>query len=170
MVGRATDENVFQLRLNELFSGSDRRLTNVAVANGLLARGYRISTPYLSQLRHGVRSSPSDEVVSALADYFDVPPGYFFTIPWSGDRARVHDEDAEIVDHLADQELRQLLRAANGLSATSLELLSNLAAALRISESSRKTPTRTQGPTPGRPKTGTPTAAKQSHRCDLTPK
>ena len=155
MVGRATDENVFQLRLNELFSGSDRRLTNTAVANGLLARGYRISTPYLSQLRHGVRSSPSDEVMSALADYFDVPLGYFFTIPWSGDRARVHDEDAEIVDHLADQELRQLLRAANGLSATSLELLSNLAAALCISESSRKTPTRTQGPTPGRPKTST---------------
>ena len=88
MVGRVTDENVFQLRLNELFSGSDRRLTNVAVAHGLLARGCRISTAYLSQLRHGARSSPSDEVVSALADYFDVPPGYFFTIPWSGDRAR----------------------------------------------------------------------------------
>ncbi|MFD4785103.1 helix-turn-helix domain-containing protein [Rhodococcus qingshengii] len=152
MVGRVTDENVFQLRLNGLFSGSDRGLTNVAVAQGLLARGYRISTAYLSQLRHGARSSPSDEVVSALADYFDVPLGYFFTIPWSGDRARVHDEDAEIVDHLADQELRQLLRAANGLSATSLDLLSNLAAALRISESSRTTPTRTQGPTPGRPK------------------
>ncbi|MDF2897190.1 MAG: family transcriptional regulator [Rhodococcus erythropolis] len=73
MVGRATDENVFQLRLNELFSGSDRRLTNTAVANGLLARGYRISTPYLSQLRHGVRSSPSDEVVSALADSMSLP-------------------------------------------------------------------------------------------------
>ncbi|MFF2059938.1 helix-turn-helix domain-containing protein [Rhodococcus qingshengii] len=160
MVGRATDENVFQLRLNELFSGSDRRLTNVAVAHGLLARGCRISTAYLSQLRHGARSSPSDEVVSALADYFDVPLGYFFTIPWSGDRARAHDEDAEIVDHLTDQELRQLLLASNGLSATSLELLSNLAAALCISENRRRTSARTQRPTPDRPKTSTASRAR----------
>ncbi|MFI8664452.1 hypothetical protein ACIGKR_31015 [Rhodococcus qingshengii] len=28
--------------------------------------------------------SPSDEMVAALADYFGVSPGYFFTIPWSG--------------------------------------------------------------------------------------
>src|SRR3989304_3685216 len=164
MVGRVTDENVFQLRLNELFSGSDRRLTNVAVAHSLLARGCRISTAYPSQLRHGAGSSPSDEVVSALAVYFDVPPGYFFTIPWSGDRARVHDGDAETVDHLADQELRQLLRAANELLATSLELLSNLAATQCISENHRKTPTRTQHPVLDRPKTGTTTSANQSHR------
>ena len=35
----------------------------------------------ISQLRNGVRTSPSDEVVGAPADYFGVSPGHFFTIP-----------------------------------------------------------------------------------------
>lgn len=41
----------------------------------------------ISQLRNGVRTSPSDEVVGAPADYFGVSPGHFFTIPWTGDLA-----------------------------------------------------------------------------------
>lgn len=134
MVGRVTEENAFRVRLNELFAAPDRRLTNVAVAKGLLAHVCRISTPYLSQLRYGVRENPSDDVVVALADYFEVPPGYFFTIPWSGDRVRVQGEDAKIVDRLDDPVLKELLAAANGLSAASLELLADIATKLRISD------------------------------------
>lgn len=145
MVGRVADKDVFQVRLNELFTAADRRLTNAAVAKGLLTRGCRVSTPYLSQLRTGVRTSPSDEVVGALADYFGVSPGHFFTVPWTGDRALVEAQDADTVDRLDDQELRQLLQAANGLSATSLELLLNLATKLRISDQRRKVPADSPG-------------------------
>lgn len=147
MAGRATakGENVFQTRLNELFAASNRRLTNVAVIAGLLEYGCRISKPYLSQLRNGDRSNPSDEVVGALANFFGVSPGYFFTIPWNGDRHLAHAEDAAVIEQLADQNLRQLLLAANGLSETSVELLSKLAARLRISDQRRKVPAYSPG-------------------------
>lgn len=48
MVGRVAGEDVFQVRLNELFTAADRRLTNAAVAKGLLERGCRVWTPYLA--------------------------------------------------------------------------------------------------------------------------
>ncbi|MDV6212679.1 helix-turn-helix domain-containing protein [Rhodococcus erythropolis] len=140
MVGRVADEDVFQVRLNELFTAADRRLTNAAVAKGLLARGCRVSAPYLSQLRTGVRTSPSDAVIGALADYFGVSAGHFFTVPWAGDRTLAETQDTDIVDRLDNSELRQLLQTANGLSATSLELLLKLAARLRISDQRRKVP------------------------------
>ncbi len=38
MVGRMTEDSVFQVRLNEWFAAADRRLTNAAIAKGLLAR------------------------------------------------------------------------------------------------------------------------------------
>ncbi|MDI9960577.1 MULTISPECIES: hypothetical protein [unclassified Rhodococcus (in: high G+C Gram-positive bacteria)] len=83
--------------------------------------------------------------MAALADYFGVSPGYFFTVPWAGDRGLVEAQDADIVDHLDDQELKDLLLAANGLSATSLELLANVAAKLRISDQRRKVPADSPG-------------------------
>lgn len=134
-VGQVESENIFRTRLNELFAAADSNLTNAAVVRGLLARGCRISKPYLSQLRRGFRSSPSDEVVAALADYFGVYHGYFFTVPQvvavSGE---VHVVDAGMVERLADPAHKALLLAANGLSASSLELLVDLAAKLRISD------------------------------------
>ena len=131
-VGQMTSENVFRTRLNELFDAADPNLTNAGVVRGLLEHGCRISKPYLSQLRCGFRSSPSDEVVTALAAFFGVSRGYFFTVPGaSGD---VHVEDAEIVRHLDDTVHKELLLAANELSAPSLELLADLATKLRLSE------------------------------------
>ncbi len=131
-VGQMTSENVFRTRLNELFAAADPNLSNAAVVRGLLERGCRISKPYLSQLRHGLRSSPSDEVAAALADYFGVSRGYFFTAPVaSGD---VPGEDAQMVERLDDAAHKALLLAANGLSAPSLELLADLATKLRISD------------------------------------
>ncbi len=134
MVGRLTEENVFRVRLNELFAVAGRRLTNRAVVNGMASQGCRISTPYLSQLRTGMRDSPSDEVVGALAAYFGVSPGYFFTIPWDGDRETVHDQDAKVVAGLVDSDLHKLLSTANGLSSGSLELLADVATKLRAAD------------------------------------
>ena len=145
MVGRVTEENVFRVRLNELFARSGRRLTNRAVVNGMAAEGCRISTPYLSQLRTGVRGSPSDEVVESIGKYFGVPPGYFFTIPWGGDRETVHDEDEKIVAELDDSDLQHLLSAANGLSSGSLDLLADVATKLRVAESRHAVPADSAG-------------------------
>ncbi|MDE8649700.1 helix-turn-helix transcriptional regulator [Rhodococcus qingshengii] len=77
--GHAASGNVFRTRLNQLFAAADPNLTNAAVVRGLVEHGCRISKPYLSQLRRGHRASPSDEVVTALADFFGVSRGYFFT-------------------------------------------------------------------------------------------
>ncbi|WP_192713274.1 transcriptional regulator [Rhodococcus sp. OAS809] len=135
-----TEENVFQVRLNELFAKSGHRLTNRAAVKGIAAHGCRISTPYLSQLRTGMRDSPSDEVVASIGKYFGVPPGYFFTIPWDGDRETVHAEDEKIVARLDDSELQRLLSTANGLSSESLDLLADLATKLRVAESRHAIP------------------------------
>lgn len=145
MVGRVTEENVFRVRLNELFARSGRRLTNKAVVNGMAAEGCRISTPYLSQLRTGVRGSPSDEVVESIGKYFGVPPGYFFTIPWDGDRETAHGEDEKIVAELADSDLQHLLAAANGLSSGSLDLLADVATKLRVAEARHVVPADSAG-------------------------
>ena len=76
--------------------------------------------------------SPSDEVVTALAAFFGVSRGYFFTASVAG--GDVHVEDAEIVERLDDTVHKALLLAANGLSAPSLELLLDMATKLRLSE------------------------------------
>lgn len=129
---QAASGSVFRTRLNELFVAAGPDLTNAAVVRGLVEQGCRISKPYLSQLRHGHRASPSDEVVTALADFFGVSRGYFFSTPVaSGD---IHVGDADIVERLGDPVHKALLLAANGLSALSLELLADMATKLRISD------------------------------------
>ncbi|MDN3460688.1 helix-turn-helix domain-containing protein [Rhodococcus sp. APC 3903] len=130
--GHTASGNVFRTRLNELFAAGDPNLTNAAVVRGLLEHGCRISKPYLSQLRCGHRSSPSDEVVDALAAFFGVSRGYFFAAPVaSGD---AHVEDADIIGRLDDPAHKALLLAATGLSTPSLNLLADLATKLRISD------------------------------------
>ena len=119
--------NTFQARLNELFAASQTRLTNLRVVKDLLTQDFRISAPYLSQLRTGVRDNPSGEVIAALAEYFSVSPDYFFDIPRRGECEGLHNADAEIVDQLTDLDTRKLLTSANGLSVESIELLVEMA-------------------------------------------
>ncbi|WCT05829.1 helix-turn-helix domain-containing protein [Rhodococcus qingshengii] len=122
MDAQVTSNNVFQDRLDELFAAADPRPTNTAVVNGLLSHGCRISKPYLSQLRCGARTNPSDEVVTALATFFAVSPDYFFTTPQSGDDHHTQSKDTETISDLIDPTIKHLLRAAIGLSARSLGL------------------------------------------------
>ena len=70
--------NQFNERLNSLFETADFHVTNAMVVRGMTEFGCRISTPYLSQLRTGVRTNPSPEVVAALAHFFNVHPDYFY--------------------------------------------------------------------------------------------
>jgi transcriptional regulator with XRE-family HTH domain len=68
----------FSQRLNALFESAPNHVTNAMVVRSMTEDGCRISTPYLSQLRTGVRTNPSPEVVAALARFFEVTPDYFF--------------------------------------------------------------------------------------------
>ncbi len=72
----------FAARLNKLFETvhppGRKPHTNAEVAAALTASGHPISKPYLSQLRSGQRTNPSDETVAALAKFFKVKPDYFF--------------------------------------------------------------------------------------------
>lgn len=144
MVGWLTGDNVFQDRLNELFDAADPRPTNATVAEGLLAHGCQISKPYLSQLRCGVRTNPSDDVVAAFAAYFGVSPDYFFSTSRSDDsHAQVKhevDQDTETIRKLANPVIKRLLTAANGLTAASLGLLADMSTKLRVSEHHRLVP------------------------------
>ncbi|WMN01894.1 helix-turn-helix transcriptional regulator [Rhodococcus erythropolis] len=134
MVGRLAGEDVFRDRLNELYAESGERLTNRKVMEALKKRGFKISEPYLSQLRSGVRGYPSNEVMSAIAEYFNVSPDYFYTIPCNGDRMRVQSENAKIIDRLSDPSMKKLLTMVNGLPEDLLELLEVIALRLKGSE------------------------------------
>ena len=70
---QTTNPNTFQDRLNHLFS--DTRATYRDVVDGT---GGVIREAYLWQLRTGRAINPSYKVISALAKYFNVSPGYFF--------------------------------------------------------------------------------------------
>jgi transcriptional regulator with XRE-family HTH domain len=76
-------------RLGVLFDtvrppGRDKRYSDKEVAAAINARaeargdGATVTNVYIWQLRTGRRDNPRFEVIRALADFFDVPPAYFF--------------------------------------------------------------------------------------------
>ncbi|NMM88063.1 transcriptional regulator [Rhodococcus sp. SRB_17] len=124
----------FQERLNALYPDMPPRLTNAQVVEALSQRGCRISTPYLSQLRSGVRTNPSEQVVLALAEYFNVQAEYFFSPTPRQDPELIPEEDRSVAEEFIDPELRSLTRKAVDLSPESQSLLSSIAERLRSSE------------------------------------
>ncbi|MGC0362687.1 transcriptional regulator with XRE-family HTH domain [Rhodococcus sp. 27YEA15] len=124
----------FKDRLNALYPTAPPRLTNAQVVESLSRMGCRISTPYLSQLRSGVRTNPSEQVILALAEYFKVGPDYFFGPTPRQDPELASAEDRSVVEEFHDAELRSLTRKAADLSTESQDLLSSIAEKLRASE------------------------------------
>lgn len=106
----------FKDRLNALYPATAPRLTNAQVVEALSQRGCKISTPYLSQLRSGVRTNPSEQVVLALADYFGVAAEYFFGPTPRQDPELIPEEDRSVVEEFHDSELRSLAIKAVDLS------------------------------------------------------
>lgn len=124
----------FAERLNTLFSTvhppGRKPHTNAEVADALAAHGHQISKPYISQLRSGQRTNPSDETVAALARFFKVKPDYFFNDIYA---AKV-DHDLELLTQLQGYGLRRLSSRAFDLSEESQNLLCSMAEKLRASE------------------------------------
>ncbi|EOM77609.1 helix-turn-helix domain-containing protein [Rhodococcus rhodnii] len=124
----------FAARLNRLFETvhppGRKPHTNAEVAAALIADGHQISKPYISQLRSGQRTNPSDETVAAFARFFKVKPEYFFNDIYA---AKV-DNDLDLLAQLQGYGLRKLSSRAFDLSEESQSLLTAMAEKLRVSE------------------------------------
>lgn len=108
-------------RLNELFRRGrpdGRPWTNDAVAAELKEAnpGLKVSGAYLSALRTGTRARPSPELLSALAAFFGVSPGYFF------DDGR----SEQILDQARELGVRRIALRAAGLPPESLDAVSRV--------------------------------------------
>ncbi|MET9566382.1 MULTISPECIES: helix-turn-helix domain-containing protein [Streptomyces] len=84
--------------------------------------GATISATYLWQLRKGLRDNPTKRHLEALADFFDIPPAYFF------DDAEAERIDAELalLAALRDASVRQIALRARGLSERSLDAIKDM--------------------------------------------
>ncbi|MFF0497487.1 transcriptional regulator [Nocardia aobensis] len=106
------------------------RMTNRALAFRVTQAGHPVSATYLSQLRSGNRDNPSQALVETVARVLAVESTRF-NDGGPGDPAPGDDLVSAAVD---DPALRRLLTTAAGLSASSIELLSDVAAKLRLAE------------------------------------
>ncbi|RZS44487.1 helix-turn-helix protein [Herbihabitans rhizosphaerae] len=70
-------------QLNRLFEvrrpaeRPDRPHTNRDVVTACKAAGWELSESHLSELRRGVKANPTLRTLRAIADFFEVPVGYF---------------------------------------------------------------------------------------------
>ncbi|WP_062996244.1 hypothetical protein [Nocardia mikamii] len=106
------------------------RMTNRALAFRVTQAGHPVSATYLSQLRSGNRDNPSQALVETVARVLAVEMTRF-NDGGPGDPAPGDDLVSSAVE---DPALRRLLTTAAGLSASSIELLSDVAAKLRLAE------------------------------------
>lgn len=124
----------FADRFNEVVSQWEQahgiRMTNRALAFRVTQAGHPVSATYLSQLRSGNRDNPSRALVETVARVLAVELTRF-NDGGPGDPVPGDDLVSAAVD---DPALRRLLTTAAGLSASSIELLSDLAAKLRLAE------------------------------------
>jgi transcriptional regulator with XRE-family HTH domain len=118
------EESTFARKLDHLFktvrpaSGGERSYAEVAAGLSRLG-GPKVSANYIWQLRTGIRDNPSKRHIEALADYFGVPPTYFF----DDDLAARVDAELDLVASLRDSGVREIALRSRGLSADSQRLL-----------------------------------------------
>jgi len=90
----------------------------------------RVSRSYVWKLRHGRNNNPSLDVIEALAEFFNVPPSYFFGP--SLERDEEAGEAAEVAALVADPAARSVAESARGLSISSLTIVRNLIEDLQL--------------------------------------
>lgn len=113
-------------KLDHLFATvrpSKGEYTHEEVANAIRDRGGpTISATYVWQLRKGLRDNPTKHHIEALADFFGVPPAYFF----DDDAAAQIDAELELLAAMRDSSVRQMALRASGLSAESLDTIAEM--------------------------------------------
>jgi transcriptional regulator with XRE-family HTH domain len=110
--------------LFQLVLGPDRRpYTNEVVARACReGSGVSFSTTYLWQLRTGRRDNPTKRHLEALAQFFRVPPAYFFDDEQGAEIGR----QLELLGALRDAGVRDVALRAVQLSPEALGTVSDL--------------------------------------------
>ena len=108
--------NTFADRLNRLFDtvyppGRGPH-TSAEVVTALKAEGLTMSAPYLSQLRSGNRTNPSNATMAALANFFRIRPEFFTDDAYY---AKL-DQELTLLAGLRDEGVRRVAARAIGLS------------------------------------------------------
>ncbi|KKF03383.1 XRE family transcriptional regulator [Mycolicibacterium obuense] len=108
--------NTFADRLNRLFDtvyppGRGPH-TSAEVVTALKAEGLTMSAPYLSQLRSGNRTNPSNTTMAALANFFRIRPEFFTDDAYY---AKL-DQELTLLAGLRDEGVRRVAARAIGLS------------------------------------------------------
>jgi transcriptional regulator with XRE-family HTH domain len=121
---RSQPNSTFAEKLDHLFktvrpaSGGERSYGEVAEGLARLG-GPRVSANYIWQLRTGARDNPSKRHIEALAEYFGVPPTYFF----DDDLTMRVNAELDLLASLRDSGVREIALRSRGLSADSQRLL-----------------------------------------------
>jgi ESX-1-secreted protein regulator len=102
----------------------------VADAINAAAGGRVVSATYLWLLRTGERDNPTLRHLTAIANFFGVPPVYFLPDTGTDDTA-LH---AEVVAALTDDKVRDLTLRAAGLSDRSLQAIADMVDSARSVE------------------------------------
>lgn len=84
--------------------------------------GVAISASAIQQLRTGTNTNPKMQTIRALAAFFGVSPGYFF----DEEEAERQRAEIQVVAAMRDQSVRRVALRANGLSASSLNMVSTV--------------------------------------------
>lgn len=97
--------------------------THEQVAKAIEERGGpTISASYLWQLRKGLRDNPTKKHLEALADFFGVPPAYFF----DEDAAERIDAELDLLASMRDADVRHVALRASGLSTQTLKAITDM--------------------------------------------
>jgi len=119
-------------KLDRLFTSVRPReggeYTYQEVADRLRERGgATISATYIWQLRKGLRDNPTKRHLEALADFFGVPPAYFF----DNEQATQVEAELELLAALRDTSVRTMALRSTGLSVDSLRTLTQIVERIR---------------------------------------
>ncbi|WP_240678220.1 transcriptional regulator [Streptomyces griseoviridis] len=121
-------------KLNHLFEtvknpATGKRYTNAEAARAIRedaeGGGVTVSESALSQLRSGVKPNPTVRTVEAIARLFHVAPSYFFPDFDDAEAERVR-ASVELLAAVGDTGVRGLALRANGLSADSLKMITDV--------------------------------------------
>ncbi|MGW2372121.1 XRE family transcriptional regulator [Kitasatospora sp. NPDC001683] len=140
--GRASAEaSGLAARIEALFHTVRRpdreQYTNEEVARACReATGESFSTTYLWQLRTGRRDNPTKRHLEALAQFFQVPPAYFFDERQGAEIAK----ELALLGALRDAGVRSLALRAVGLSPEGLDTVSELVDVIARRDAARKRP------------------------------
>lgn len=104
--------------------------------------GPTISASYIWQLRKGARDNPTKKHLEALADFFGVPPSYFFD-----EETTAHVEaQLDLLAALRDASVRRMALRASGLSEESISAVADTIERLRHLEGLQGPATHAQDP------------------------